>query len=231
MEDFELFIQDTMKAAIIGASGKTGIELVRQALERGYETVGVCRESSVRKLDAFISCDGFTLMSTPVVSNEHMLTQALAGCDAVVAVPISVGHLKATELVTALAKAAAANGVKRLVFTAGEVTVAPEADEAPTLRQHLMLPGFTFVTWFTPYSLSDMRKASALIKQQAQWEWTIVRAPTLTDAPSVGYRFCRLSEVTSKHVMSREDYAACLLNCLTEPGHRRRMLTVVSAKE
>ena len=220
-----------MKAAIIGASGKTGIECVRQALERGYETVGVCRDSSVGKLDEFTSCDEFTSMSAPVVSNEHMLTQALAGCDAVVAVPISVRRLKATELVTALAKATAANGVKRLVFTAGEVTVAPEADEVPTLRQRLMLPGFMFVTWFTPYSLSDMRKASALIKLQAEWEWTIVRAPTLTDTPPVGYRFCKLSEVTSKHVLSREDYAACLLDCFTEPDHRRRMLTVVSAKE
>ncbi len=219
-----------MKVAIVGASGKTGIVFVRQALERGYETVGVCRDSSVGKLDEFTSCNEFTAVSVPVVSNEHVLTQVLAGCDAVVAVPISVRRLKATELVAALAKATAANRIKRLVFTAGEVTVAPEADEIPTLRQRLMLPGFTFVTWFTPYSLSDMRKASALIKKQAEWEWTIVRAPTLIDAPPVGYRFCRLSEITSKHVLSREDYAACLLDCLTKPDHRRRMLTVVPAK-
>jgi putative NADH-flavin reductase len=146
----------------------------------------------------------------------------------VVAVPISVRRLKATELVTALAKVTVANGVKRLVFTAGEVTVTPEEDEVPTLRQRIMLPGFTFVTWFTPYSLSDMRKASALIKRQASWEWTIVRAPTLTDAPPVGYRFCRLSEITSKHVLSRKDYAVCLLDVLEQPEYCRRTLTVVS---
>ena len=218
-----------MKAAIIGASGKTGIELVREALERGYETVGVCRDSSVGRLDEFTGRDGFTAMTAPVVSNETMLTQALAGCDAVVAVPISVRRLKATELVTALAKATVANGVTRLVFTAGEVTVAPEEGEVPTLRQRMMLPGFTFVTWFTPYSLSDMRKASALIKRQASWEWTIVRAPTLTDAPPVGYRFCRLSEITSKHVFSRKDYAACLLDVLQQPEYSRQTLTVMSA--
>jgi putative NADH-flavin reductase len=218
-----------MKVAIIGASGKTGIELVRQALDLGYETVGVCRDSSVGKLDGLAGHDGLTLISAPVVSNEAVLKQALAGCSAVVAVPISARRLKATELVTALSKAAAANGVRRLVFTAGEVTVAPEADEKPTLRQRLMLPGFTFVTWFTPYSLSNMRQASALIKHQTDWEWTIVRAPRLTNGPPAGYRLCRLSEITTKHVLSRKDYAACLLDMLQQPEHYRRTLAVVSA--
>ena len=116
-----------MKVAIIGASGKTGIELVRQALDHGFETVGVCRDSSVGKLDEFAGRNGLTLIGAPVVSNEAVLRQALAGCGAVVAVPISVRRLKATEFVTALAKAAAANGVRRLAFTAGEITVAPES--------------------------------------------------------------------------------------------------------
>jgi putative NADH-flavin reductase len=218
-----------MKVAIIGASGKTGIELVRQALDRAYETVGVCRDASAGKLDQLAGREGFTAITAPVVSHETMLTQALAGCDAVVAVPISVQRLKATELVRALARATAANGITRLAFTAGEVTVAPEPDERLTLRQRLILPGFTFLTWFTPYSLSDMRRASALVKQQAAWEWTIVRAPTLTDGPPVGYRFCRLSEITSRYALSRKDYAACLLDVLPQPEYSRRMLTVASA--
>lgn len=219
-----------MRVTIIGASGKTGIEIVRQALDRGYETVAVCRDSSVGKLDEFVGRDGFSAIFAPVVSNREILTQALVGCYAVVAVPISVGRLRATDLVRALAKAAAANGVRRFVFTAGEVTVDPETDEKPTLRQRLMLPGFTFVTWFTPYSLTNMRRASAMIKLQRQWAWTIVRAPTLTDGPPVGYRLCGLSEVTSKHVLSRKDYAACLLHVLQQQNYCQRTLTVLSAE-
>ena len=218
-----------MKVAVIGASGKTGVELVRQALDRGFETACVCRDSSVGKLDDFTGRDGFTLFSAPLVSDEAVLRRALAGCGAVVAVPISVRRLKATELVSSLAKAAAANRIRRLAFTAGEITVAPDPDERPTLRQRLMLPGFTFMIWFTPYSLSNMRKASALIKRQAEWEWTIVRAPTLTDGPPVGYRFCRLSEITAKHRLSRKDFAASLLDVLQQPEYCRRTLTVVSA--
>lgn len=220
-----------MKVAIIGASGKTGTKLVQESLNRGHQVVAVCRDSSATKLTAFTDHDGFTLRTASVISDVAMLTEALTGCDAVVAVPIAVRQLKATELVAALATATAANGVNRLVFTAGEVTAVPEKDEALTLRQRLMLPGYTLLLCLLPYSLADMRNATVLIRQQSDWDWTIVRAPTLTDMPAAGYKFCRLSDVTSKHVLSREDYAACLLDSLTEPEHHRRTLTVVSAKE
>ena len=42
-----------MKVCIVGASGKLGNYMVRHALERGYEVVGVCRERSVGRVDAF----------------------------------------------------------------------------------------------------------------------------------------------------------------------------------
>jgi len=42
-----------MKVCIIGASGKLGQYMVGQALDRGYEVVGVCRAKSVEKLDRF----------------------------------------------------------------------------------------------------------------------------------------------------------------------------------
>ena len=36
-----------MKVCIVGASGKLGRYMVRHALGRGHEVVGVCREQSV----------------------------------------------------------------------------------------------------------------------------------------------------------------------------------------
>ena len=191
-----------MKIAIIGASGRTGTRLIRESIRRGYQVVAVCRDSSADKLNEFISQQGFTVKTAPVVSDEATLTQALAGCDAVVAVPITVWRLKATRLVAALAEVTAVSRGKRVVFTAGEITAALEEHEVHTLRQRIMLAVIMPIMWFTPYSLTDMRKATVLIRQQSDWEWTIVRAPTLTEAPPVGYRFCRISEVTSKDVLS-----------------------------
>ena len=38
----------------------------------------------------------------------------------------------------------------------------------------------------TPYSVKDMLDASVLISQQPEWQWTIVRAPSLSDTAPVG---------------------------------------------
>jgi putative NADH-flavin reductase len=96
-----------MKVAIIGTSDKTGIKLVQQSLERGYQEVTVCRHSSIEKLQKFTNCGGFTLMSVPVMSAKEALTKALDGCEAVLAVLITAGRLKATELVMSQTKATA----------------------------------------------------------------------------------------------------------------------------
>jgi putative NADH-flavin reductase len=218
-----------MRVAIIGASGKTGIKLVRESLNRDYQVVAVCRASSADRLNEFSENGRCRVITAPVVSDPATLTEALAGCDAVVAVLISVRRLKATEMVRSLAAATAANGVTRLVFTAGEITVVPDKNEAFTLRQRVMRSAFTFLMWVTPYSMTDIIKSSVLIRQQPEWDWTIVRAPTLTEEPGVGYRLCAINEVTSKHILSQEDYAACMLDSLENLEHYRRSLTVVSA--
>lgn len=42
-----------MKVCIVGASGKLGLYMLQHCLDRGYDVVGVCRERSVSKLNAF----------------------------------------------------------------------------------------------------------------------------------------------------------------------------------
>ena len=216
-----------MRIAIIGACGKLGGRLVREGLGRGHQVVAICREPSVPKLEAFTGQDGITIAAAPVVSDEKMLTRSLAGCDAVVAVLIAVRRLKATGLVTSLARATAANGVRRLVFTAGEITAVRAAGETYTWRQRFMRTIVPPLLWLTPYSVTDMLKASVLITRQTDWEWTIVRAPTLTETPPTGYRLGKISDINGRHALSREDYAACLLDSLDNPRHHRCTLAVM----
>lgn len=51
------------KVCIVGASGKLGQYMVRHALDRGYEVVGVCRERSVPKLAEV--ADRITIVAAP----------------------------------------------------------------------------------------------------------------------------------------------------------------------
>ena len=77
-----------MKVCIIGASGKLGQYMVQHALDRGYEVVGVCREESVGKLDAF--SDRITIVPGRTNDREVIKT-AVEGCDAVLTVLVPYG--------------------------------------------------------------------------------------------------------------------------------------------
>ncbi len=78
-----------MKVCIIGASGKLGKYMVQHALDRGYEVVGVCRERSISKLDAF---KGRITIIPGVTNDGEVVTKAVAGCDGVLTVLVPWGN-------------------------------------------------------------------------------------------------------------------------------------------
>jgi hypothetical protein len=77
-----------MKVCIIGASGKLGRYMVRHALDRGCEVVGVCREKSVAKLDAF---KGRITIFPGATNDREVIERAVAGCDGVLAILVPWG--------------------------------------------------------------------------------------------------------------------------------------------
>lgn len=103
------------KVCVIGASGKLGRYMVRHALDRGYEVVGVCRERSVGKLAEF---EGRIRVIPGTTSDPAVIARAVDGCDAVltVLVPWGMNHL-ATG--TAQAVLDHARPGARLVFSCG----------------------------------------------------------------------------------------------------------------
>jgi NAD(P)-dependent dehydrogenase (short-subunit alcohol dehydrogenase family) len=104
-----------MRVCIVGASGKLGQYMVQHALDRDYEVVGVCREESVAKLDAFKR--RITLI--PGATNDReVIERAVAGCDGVLVVLVPRGvHGYSTGTAQAVLDYAPPDA--RLVFSCG----------------------------------------------------------------------------------------------------------------
>jgi hypothetical protein len=103
------------KVCIVGASGKLGRYMVQHALDRGYEVVGVCREQSVDKLDAF---KGRITVVPGAPNDREVIQKAVAGCDGVltVLVPWGTQHYSSG---TAQAVLDFARPGARLIFSCG----------------------------------------------------------------------------------------------------------------
>src|SRR5215213_11541708 len=64
-------------------SGKLGQYMVQQSLDCGHEVVGVCREQSMGKLDAF---KGRITVIPGATDDREVIKRAVAGCDGVLVV-------------------------------------------------------------------------------------------------------------------------------------------------
>src|SRR6266508_183172 len=104
-----------MRVCIVGASGKLGQYMVQHALDRGYEVVGVCREESVGKFDAF---KGRITVFPGATDDREVIERAVAGCDGVLVVLVPRGvHGYSTGTAQAVLDHAPPGA--RLVFSCG----------------------------------------------------------------------------------------------------------------
>lgn len=178
-----------MKVCIVGASGKLGQYMVQYALDRDYEVVGVCREQSVAKLDAFKG--RMTVIPGPTDDRE-VIKRAVAECDGVLTVLVPRGmHGYSTG--SAQAVLDLASPAARLVFSCGwHITRDGQDVYSRRLKWKVRALG-GFGKLVRAVDLDDQVEACRRVFA-SDTRWTVVRGSELEEGESQGL------PVWSRHV-------------------------------
>ena len=165
-----------MKLVVLGATGGTGLELVRQAIERGHSVTALVR--SPERLRAFQDC--ISIQQGDLL-NSTDLARVVAGHDAVLSgfgprAPVSEAESHLLEqFAVALTHAMSHAGVRRVVVES----------VAFLFRDSVVPPAYLLGRLFFPRTVAD---AAAMERQfsESDLDWTMVRPPELTDKPYTG---------------------------------------------
>ncbi|WP_020670053.1 NAD(P)-dependent oxidoreductase [Amycolatopsis nigrescens] len=202
------------KVCVIGASGKLGQYLVRHALDRGYEVVGVCRERSVGKLDAF--ADRITIVPGPT-NDREVIRQAVAGCDGVLTVLVP-WRVQQYSSGTAQAVLDFADPGARLAFSCGWHITRDGEDR----YSWMFKAGVRIATWLARLvraaEIDDQVEACRRIFASDR-RWTVVRGSDLEEGESQGLPVWSRhvgDPVLASNLTRRVDFALFMVTALTD---------------
>lgn len=217
-----------MKVCIVGASGKLGRYMVQHGLDRGYEVVGVCREKSVPKLDAFK--DRITII--PGMTNDReVIREAITGCQGVLTVLAPWG-VQQYSSGTAKAVMDFAEPDARLVFSCGW-HISRDGKDVYSWKirfiEGVLGPVFRFLRLV---ELDDQIEAARQIFA-SDTKWTLVRGSDLEEGESEGL------PVWSRHVGDRVlesnrtrriDFALFMVDAITNDDLIQEAPAIVSCQ-
>ena len=204
-----------MKVVVLGATGGTGLEIVRQAMERGHLVTALVR--SPDKLHAYAGSIRIKQGSPLDVS---ALEEILVGQDSVLSafgprVPIAkTDHHLLRDFATALTTAMTRTRMKRVIVES----------TAFLFKDSVIPPTYLVGRLFFPSVVADASGMEEIFKR-SELNYTLVRPPRLTDGPHTGnYRVREGHLPRLGFAISRADVADCFLNVLDDPQTIRKVL-------
>lgn len=165
-----------MKLLILGATGGTGLEIVRQALERGHSITALVR--SPQRLKQFQN--RITIQQGDLLNTAN-LQEAIQGHDAVISafgprVPISKADAHLLEqFAKALTTAMQRTNVRRVVVES----------VAFLFKDAIIPPAYFLGRILFPRTVADAA-AMERVFAESNLDWTMVRPPELSDKPYTG---------------------------------------------
>jgi len=206
-----------LKLVVLGATGGTGLQIVRQAIQQGHLVTALVR--SPDRLEEF--ADHITVRRVDLL-NSIELEHAIQGNDAVLSafgprIPVSRQDTDLLQrFAVALTGAMQRAGVRRAVVES----------VAFLFKDSIVPPTYLFGRLFFPTVVAD---ASAMerIFEESGLDWTMVRPPQLTDKLYTGrYRVAAGRLPVFGFKISRADVADFMIKAAGDPSSIHKIIGV-----
>lgn len=207
-----------LKLVVLGATGATGLEVVRRATERGHSVTAF-----VRTPDRLGALRSQVTTQKGDLLDSLQLAHVIEGHDAVISafgprLPVSKAdaHLL-QQFATALTMAMEQTTVQRVIVES----------VAFLFKDSIIPPAYLLGRLLFPTIVADSAAMESVFETSAL-EWTMVRPPELTNKPYTGrYRMCESHLPRFGFKVSRADVADCMIK-LVENGTSTRKVVGVS---
>ena len=199
-----------MKLFVIGATGRTGREIVQQALARGHHVTAFVRSPE----GIGLSNERLTILKGNAM-DENQLFEAMQNHDAVLSTlgprevfkPSSMLHDSALATTRTMNR----SGVKRLLIlsAAAHFPGVPNRITSFILRNHMR----------DSLAMEEIVKGSGL-------DWTIARPPRLTEGENVTYRSREGAAPSLGFTLARKAVAAFMLDAIEQQKHFHKIVGI-----
>lgn len=215
-----------MRIVVFGATGRTGVEFIRQATAARHDVSAVARRPANSRLNSHLNDQRIRVLTGDALDPDFV-SMAVADQDAVVSAlgphslqePTTVYSGGATNILRAMRNA----GVFR--FIAISATPVGRDREHRPLRRYVIFP--LLYSFFGP-AYEDMKRMEEICAASDR-NWTIFRPPQLVDRPGTGcYRTAIDTPLERSWSVSRADLAAAMLAAINDSRWCRHIVTIAS---
>ncbi|MBE1535256.1 NAD(P)-dependent oxidoreductase [Actinomadura algeriensis] len=216
-----------MHVTIFGATGGTGLRVVRRALVQGHRVTAVVRDPARLPADLRDRADGPSLdIVAADVMDPAAIRAAIADRDAVItAIGTRDGRAPTTvceDSARSITAAMDAAGPRRLVMVSASGFANGPGDDP--LTRYVVKP--MLLKPMLKHAFADMRRAEDVVRASGL-DWTIVRPPRLTEGDGRGrYRAAVDRNVLGGFTLARADLAVALLDHAGDPSSVGHVVSV-----